>query len=115
MASVPLCGLPGFSFRVSVLPTSVNELVTNLVKVDSEAFSNSTWQLGIADGRLRVIDNHKRYPALFPQVEQLVNSLHGELIVEESIGVDLSAKLPTNTPLMGRVKQQLDPNGTFSF
>jgi hypothetical protein len=60
MASVPLCGLPGFSFRVSVLPTSVNELVKNLVKINSEAFTNSTWQLGIADGRLRLIDDHKR-------------------------------------------------------
>jgi glycolate oxidase subunit GlcD len=115
MASVPLSGLPGFSFLVSVLPTNVNELVKNLVKIDSEAFTNSTWQLGLADGRLRLIDDHKRYPALFPQVEQVVNVLHGRLIVEESIGVDLSAKLPTNTPLMGRVKSQLDPTGTFSF
>jgi len=115
MAIGPLLCFSGFSFRISVLPTRVTELVTNLGKLNPEAFANSDWQLGIADGRLRISDDQKQYRALFPQVEQIVKSLNGQLIVEELKGVDLSAKLQTNTPLMGRVKQQLDPNGTFSF
>jgi glycolate oxidase subunit GlcD len=109
LAAAPLAKMT--SFRVSVLPARVKELLNALNKIDDEAFSTSSWQLGIGDGRLRVLDQQNK---LFRSVQEATNVLNGRLFVEQSSTTEIEQQAVVRTPLMDRVKKQLDPFGIFS-
>jgi glycolate oxidase subunit GlcD len=108
LAGVPL--QKSSSFRVSVLPSRAKELLLGVSKIDEEAFSTAAWQLGVGDGQLRVLSNQQS----FGLVREVTNSLQGNLFVEQSKGTEIEHRAIVTTPLMDRVKRQLDPNGTFS-
>jgi len=114
LCAVPLLSTSALCFRISVLPSNLNKLLAGIAKVDGDRFQTARWQAGVGDGRLRVVDSRGYNSAQFDQVRSLVHSLNGNVFVEQSIGSEIEQRALTTTPLMDRVKQQLDPVGTFA-
>jgi D-lactate dehydrogenase (cytochrome) len=112
-AAIPVVNPAGLAFRISVLPSKANELLRRLAAIDEECFRNAGWQLGVGDGRFRMIDHQNRYFRHWHFVRSCVAMLHGNVFVEQSPG-DVEQTPVITTSLMERVKQQLDPSGTFA-
>ncbi len=83
--------------RVSVLPSKVPALVGQVQK------GSQKWQVGIADGRVRIFDLET-----MDRLKTVVTGLDGRLFLESPNRPDFSG-----VPLMSRIKNQLDPNGIF--
>jgi len=105
LAAMPLKELSDSTWRASILPDRVNKLIDALADVYGTSFNSSVWQLGIADGRMRMITctGCNRDSA-----REVVDSLGGNFIVD---GVRSAGG--STTALTRRIKQQLDPNGVF--
>ena len=106
LAAMPLTEMSDLSWRASVLPDRVNKLIDALAVVYGASFNSSVWQLGIADGRMRMI---KCTGCSRDSAREVVDSLGGNFILDHFNADTVSA-----TTLMNRIKQQLDPNGLFA-
>jgi glycolate oxidase subunit GlcD len=108
LGSFPVTKSRDFSCRVSLLPSRVAAFFESFMDFD---LANKIWQLGVGDGRLRLMG-----PDLsesFVLLNDVAHKLGGTCILEEAIDVDVNEDSQV-TPLMQRVKQQLDPANTFS-
>ena len=101
LAAFPLKASSTQCWRANVLPGKVEKLIKFL-----DPSASSLWQLGIGDGRIRMIESVESNAAL---AQEGVRSLGGTF-VSESVG-DLAPE--QTTPLMRRIQQQLDPAGIF--
>ncbi|MFN2532869.1 MAG: FAD-binding oxidoreductase [Pyrinomonadaceae bacterium] len=118
LAALPIAANHRIGWRATVVPSATSNLIE---MVDDESASR-LWQLGVGDGRLRMIDNTERTSEEtinnFFNLHEHVQSLAGQLVVER-----LGPELTLNGRLEGvervrlelarRVKQQLDPQSVF--
>ena len=105
LASVPAHESFRNSWAASVLPSRAIDLIEGLAQTRGASLVNSLWQLGIADGRLRMLGSSEGKPDL---LQAAVASVGGTLITED--GLLDNASTPK---LAGRIKQELDPQGIF--
>jgi FAD/FMN-containing dehydrogenase len=88
IAALPVEGVS--SWRASVLPSNGGDLLAQVEETYGSKFNSMLWHLGIADGRLRVIEKAGRELA---PVQQSIQSLNGRLFVETPGRIDVS-KVP---------------------
>ena len=98
-------------------PTEAASFLLDLMKTADAA---TMWHAGLGDGRMRVMENGnaERVDTLvrLDRLREKAATLGGAVIVETAVGgttADLNNKRADNQ-LMLRIKQQLDPLGTFS-
>ena len=122
LAAVPLQANEPLSWRASVLPAGMDKFFDEVRNIIGEHFASCLWQLGVADGRLRLLSNHGNTLAeTIERVNQLRGAARlagGMFIVEktnEGIGrqVDTWGEPGPAKHLMDRIKIQLDPQGVF--
>jgi FAD/FMN-containing dehydrogenase len=105
LAAVPLKESSSSTWRASVLPDRVDTLIDALADVYGTSFNSSVWQLGVADGRMRMM----RCPGCSTdKVREVVDSLGGNFIM-----AGVASDMGSTTALARRVKHQLDPDGVF--
>ena len=104
LAGLPLRDSNNRSWRASVLPDRADKLIENLSKICKRDFNELHWQLGIADGRFRMMTDGQDTP----EAQATVGALGGNFFIEDPI---LAGR--TTSSLMTRVKKQLDPFGIF--
>jgi len=111
------------SWRGSVPPFELLSLFRMMNESYSAVFSSSAWQAGIADGRMRVIQNFDCQRETHTQALQMLRRecerLGGSLILENAPlrlkeTFDAWGDLGKSQGLMHSIKQQLDPAGIFS-
>ena len=111
------------SWRGSVPPFELLSLFRMMNESYSAVFSSSAWQAGIADGRMRVIQNFDCQRETHTQALQMLRRecerLGGSLILENAplrLKETFNAwgDLGKSQGLMHSIKQQLDPAGIFS-
>ena len=120
IASLPLRSKRNLCWRASVLPASLQSFVNAVRNIIGSDFSSSLWQLGVADGRMRMLSNTNNLDETVKLIEDLRAAARlagGTLIIEKSDleirrCVDMGAILSTKD-LMGRIKSQLDPQGVL--
>jgi hypothetical protein len=103
LAAVPLLE-SALSWRASTLPSILPKCIESLIKIYGASFFESMWQIGIGNGRMRMIQDVDGYTK---EVSQAVRDFGGYFIIE-STNLDLAS-----STLMSRVKHELDPNGVF--
>ena len=105
LAAVPLIESDALGWRASTLPALLPKVVESLVAIYGTSFQESFWQIGVGDGRVRMIErvNHGFTEA----AKQAVHELGGYFVIEDG-HIDLGS-----SALMSRVKAQLDPCGVF--
>ncbi|HEX6622232.1 MAG TPA: FAD-linked oxidase C-terminal domain-containing protein [Pyrinomonadaceae bacterium] len=109
-------------FRASVLPGSLDSLLAAARAY--EPATGAAWHAGAGDGRLRVFADAPADGAaslsMLEELRRVSRELGGQLILERAPAemrraFDARAEASSSsTSLMRRVKQQLDPSGTFS-
>jgi glycolate oxidase subunit GlcD len=104
IAGLPLRESSSQSWRASVLPDRADKLIENLSTIYESDFNESLWQLGIADGRFRMMTDGQNTD----EARATVGALGGNFFIEDPILAG-----GTTSSLMSRVKEQLDPFGTF--
>ncbi len=110
VAGVPLRVESNLNWRASMLPTQIEKFLTALKH--SNQLEDRSWQLGIGDGRMRVLESSDP-EQIGIRIESLKSAARetGVRIVIE--GHD-STKLPeANRSLIKRIKEKLDPKSTF--
>ena len=120
LASVPLRSSQSFCWRASVLPASVESFVDTVKKLIGQDFSSSLWQLGVADGRMRMLSdagNLEETVMLIEDLRAAARLAGGTLIIEKADReirrrIDMGETRSTKG-LMDRIKSQLDPQGIF--
>jgi FAD/FMN-containing dehydrogenase len=118
LAAVPLQTTEPLGCRASVQRAAVDQFFDAVRNIVGEDFASSLWQLGVADGRVRVLSDLGSSSA--ESIER-VNELRGAarlaggvLIVEKTDEeiegqVDIWGETGSAKPLMDRIKSQLDP------
>ena len=127
LAALPSRFQAGLAWRVGLLPANLPKF---LAEVDQEyRASTPMWQASIADGRIRVME---RLPsngsksgearadtiARLESFRSLANNFGGTLVIEHA-PAELREQMNTlgtfdaGYGITQRIKQQLDPNGTF--
>ncbi len=124
VAAIPLRFASGCVWRAACKPTDLVRLLKVVGQGNVKASDASRmWQASLMDGRLRVIENSATdCDGLVRSLEQLraeVQMLGGSLVIESApteikSRIDAWGNLGARGELMLRIKQQLDPNGTFS-
>ena len=120
LAMAPLNFAEAVIWRSMTRPTSLGTLIEEAFKRGSD----SLWQAGIAEGRLRLIDvSATETDQRVVQLERLraqAQSVGGSFVLEAA-PVEIRQQFDSwddfgaSTPLMQRVKDQLDPNGILSL
>ena len=118
LASLPLRSKRNLCWRASVLPASLQSFVNAVRNIIGPDFSSSLWQLGVADGRMRMLSNTNNLDETVKLIEDLRAAARlagGTLIIEKTDleirrCVDTGATLSTKD-LTDRIKSQLDPQG----
>ena len=104
LASLPLRNSSSPSWRASVFPDRSHMLIDGLSTIYQKGFNESFWQLGVADGRFRMMADYQNTD----RVEAIVTALGGNFFIEDAALAGM-----TTSSLMGRVKEQMDPFRTF--
>jgi glycolate oxidase subunit GlcD len=124
LASVPLRSSQNLCWRASVLPAGVHGFVDSVRKIIGQGFSSSLWQLGVADGRMRMLSdaegNREETVKLIQELRAAARLAGGTLIIENadeeiSRRVDPWEEIESAKDLMDRIKSQLDPQGILPF
>ena len=117
LARAPIQFSEHFIWRVGLRTTEAASFLLDLIKTADAAI---LWHAGLADGRVRIMENgdEKRGDILvhLDGLREKAVTLGGAIFVETAVGgtiTDLNNNGPDNQ-LMLRIKQQLDPLGTFS-
>jgi FAD/FMN-containing dehydrogenase len=131
LAALPLRFRQDLVWRVGLRPKDVGSFLARLDQVpQGEQLSESIWQAGVGDGRIRVVnrlqhaDNeteafHNQSVERIEELQDSAQSLGGTLIIEHA-PAEIKARanawgtFGSSTGLMQRVKQQLDPDGILS-
>ncbi|HEV7472655.1 MAG TPA: FAD-linked oxidase C-terminal domain-containing protein [Pyrinomonadaceae bacterium] len=127
LAALPSRFMTGVVWRVGAQPNDVGQL---LALIERAKPSESLWQAGVGDGRIRVVecresadnDSEESQVNLIERVRELrayVESLGGSLIIEHALAavknmVSAWGDFGSARGIMKRVKQQLDPHGILS-
>jgi len=117
LAAVPIRFADCIKWRVGLRPIEAASFLIEMIKTSPV---ETMWHAGLGDGRIRVIDADSMHAAeVRDRIERSranANALGGTLIMETEvagIAPDPIYKRP-DYKLMARIKQQLDPAGTFS-
>jgi FAD/FMN-containing dehydrogenase len=120
LAMAPFSSAEAVIWRAMTRPTKLSTLIAEASKCDPD----SLWQAGIAEGRLRLIDvSATETDRCVVQLERLraqSQSVGGSFVLEAA-PVEIKQQFVSwddfgaATPLMQRVKDQLDPNGILSL
>jgi glycolate oxidase subunit GlcD len=111
------------SWRGSVPPFELLNLVRMMSESYSAVFSSSAWQAGIADGTIRMIQSFdsqlETHTQALQDLRRKCERLGGSLILEDAPlrvkeAFDSWGGLGKSQGLVHRIKQQLDPAGIFS-
>jgi glycolate oxidase subunit GlcD len=105
LAAAPLIETSALSWRASLLPSCLPKCIEALSKIYGSSFLESLWQIGVGDGRVRMIE--RLDDGLTTEVSQAIRELSGYFVIEDA-RLDLGS-----STLMTRVKNQLDPDGVF--
>ena len=125
LAELPLQFREDLVWRVGLLPADVPAFLAQLEQ--KHCASTPMWQAGLADGRIRVVQplahngNESNEPGLIAQLESfrsLAKSLGATLVIEQAPAgirdrMNSSRTTDATFGIMQRIKQQLDPSGTF--
>jgi hypothetical protein len=124
LAAVPLQAKEPFCWRASVLPAELAKFFDAVRNILAQDFALCIWQLGVADGRLRVLSKlGSNVEETIKQVKDLrgsARSAGGMFIIEkidEEIGpyVNTWGETSSTKHLADRIKSQLDPQGILPF
>jgi FAD/FMN-containing dehydrogenase len=111
IAAAPLQDSYLFSWRASMLPTKLAAFVEEIERIYRDAFVTTVWQIGAADGRVRMLDNVDRSPE---QKDNLIKRLRVAVkLAEGNLVLDSETHSFPSDFLTQRVKQQLDPLNIF--
>jgi FAD/FMN-containing dehydrogenase len=130
LAALPSRFHEGLVWRVGLLPADLPAFLGKLVQDDGgKGLSKPIWQAGVADGRIRVFDRPRPNAngsgetindaiTRLESFSNLAESLGGTLIIEQASAELRDRIKPRGTfgtayRIMQRVKQELDPDGTF--
>jgi len=108
------------SWRASVPRSELQSLIGMMSERYGALLNSSTWQAGIADGRIRVVqDQNATDTESLPDLRRACEQLGGSLILENAPlllrgGLDAWGDMGHSRGLMHRIKQQLDPENLFS-
>jgi glycolate oxidase subunit GlcD len=123
LAAVPLQANEALCWRASVLPVEVDNFFDAVRNIIDDDFASCLWQLGVADGRLRLLSN---LGSTLAETVERVNELRGVarlaggmFIVEKANEeirdqVDKWRETGPAKGLMDRIKNKLDPQGILS-
>ena len=113
----PLANNLGLSYRIAVQPSQLHRAIETVIE---HADGNPVWQAGVADGRIRVMQNERANANSkdLLTLRAAAEAWSGSLIIERAPSevkseVDAWGALPA-TGLMARIKHELDPKGLFS-
>jgi glycolate oxidase subunit GlcD len=111
------------TWRAVVPVTRVSEFIMSTSDAYQGLFSESVWQAGMADGRLRMMERSigrtGKQEAELPLLRSVAESFGGLLVIERSSN-ELKEQIGAwgsggnVVPLMKRIKAQLDPQNLFS-
>ena len=112
------------SWRATVPTTRVGEFIGRVNEKYPLSISKSIWQAGIADGRIRVMEEPKLKTAAeessrLTHLRTLAESFGGSLVIEsatDEVKTTLNAWGPrgSSDSVMKRIKHELDPQGILS-
>jgi FAD/FMN-containing dehydrogenase len=120
LAAVPLQANEALCWRASVLPVEVDNFFDAVRNIIGDDFASCLWQLGVADGRLRLLGNPGITMAEtvegVNELRGLARSAGGMFVVEKANEeirrqVDKWGETGPAKDLMDRIKNQLDPQG----
>jgi len=103
LAAVPL--IESASWRASMLPSALPRCIEELIGIYGSSFFKSIWQIGVGDGRIRMIEiGESDYTN---DASKALRELGGYFAID-SAHLDLES-----SALMTRIKDQLDPDGVL--
>jgi glycolate oxidase subunit GlcD len=105
LAAVPLIDSAALSWRGSLLPSALPKCIECLIQIYGSSFFESLWQIGVGDGRIRMIELDKG--DYTKEASKVMRELGGYFAIEAA-RVDLGS-----SALMARIKSELDPDGVF--
>jgi len=105
LAAIPLIESAALSWRGSMLPSALPKCIESLIQIYGSSFFESLWQIGVGDGRIRMIESGKS--DYTNDASKALRELGGYFAID-SAHVDLES-----SALMTRIKDQLDPDGVF--
>jgi glycolate oxidase subunit GlcD len=123
VAAMPLRFGSACVWRAALRPTDLARFLDVAEKGLEASDTSRTWQAGLVDGRLRVIENAATdSETLVKWLEQFraeTQAVGGSLVIESAPGeiksrIDAWGDLGVRGELMRRIKQQLDPNDLLS-
>lgn len=112
LTALPVSDYSAYVFRASVPPAKVISLIKQLSAACGESFQKLKWHLGVSDGRMRFMYDVE--PDSLSQFQEVIFSTGGRITIEDRHARDEADEAIQMSPLMRRIKQQLDPAGTFS-
>jgi len=122
VASLLLRSNRNLCLRASVLPASVESFVDTVRKTIGQDFSSSLWQLGVADGRMRMLSDASNMEAAVKLIEDLraAARLAGGTLIIEKADREIRCRINvgergSTKDLMDRIKSQLDPQGILPY
>ena len=124
LAAVPLQAKEPFCWRASVLPAELAKFFDAVRNILAQDFASCIWQLGVADGRLRVLSKlGSNVEETIKQVKCLRGSARsaGSMLMVERIDEEIGLYVNTwgesssAKNLADRIKSQLDPQGILPF
>jgi len=122
LASLPLRSNRNLCLRASVLPASVQSFVDTVSRMIGQDFSSSLWQLGVADGRMRMLSDASDMKAAVKLIEDLraAARLAGGTLIIEKADREIRCRINvgergSTKDLMDRIKSQLDPQGILPY
>jgi glycolate oxidase subunit GlcD len=111
--AAPLNEQAVWCWRASVKPSEVERFIETVAKLYDSDFAGSLWQLDVACGTIRMLDDLIHDSRFVQELARLARSAGGSLFIESS---EADAEFLSDNPrsardLADRIKQQLDPLG----
>ncbi len=111
------------SWRAAVRQTRVGEFIKIVKDTYPDSFSKSLWHVGIADGRVRMMEplraDTAEHSSRLAHLRNVAQSFGGSLVIESAteeikLALDAWGRRGSSNTLMKRIKDELDPQGMFS-
>jgi len=94
------------NWRASVLPGQTRDLLEQVQRIYGDSFHSTLWQIGVADGRMRMMNNEEH---CLNKSREATRLLGGTFFSETDDNLDAGS----SSGIMHRIKQQLDPENLF--
>ena len=125
LSAAPMQAADNLSWRVTLKPGELASFLDDVVALEKDETSHVSlsWQAGLGDGRLRAIARapvyHREAVRALERLRAKVETLGGFLVLEKAPPeikdeFDSWGALGLTRELMGRIKDQLDPQRVFS-